>query len=156
MGREYRKEVEGEKQIDCINEFLYIPPREKSSGEIMNSDSKNNCWEYMRCERQPGGKLHNTDGGCPAAIDGMSDGINNGKNGGRFCWAISGTFCFGEVQGSYAKKIQGCMDCGFFWLVVNEEDDLTLSANGLCDTNRKGKIASNGKISASGVTSPDQ
>jgi len=48
------------------------------------------------------------------------------------------------------------MDCGFFWLVAEEEDDLTLSANCLCDTNRKSKIASNGKTSASGVTSPDQ
>ena len=61
-----------------------------------------------------------------------------------------------EVQGSYAKKIQGCMDCGFFWLVAEEEDDLTLSANGLCGTNRKCKIASNGKTSTSDVTSPDQ
>ena len=122
----------------------------------MKSDPKINCWEYMRCERQPGGKLHNTDGGCLAAIDGMKDGINSGSNGGRSCWTIAGTFCFGEVQGSYAKKIQGCMDCGFFWLVVDEEDDLILSANSLCDTNRKGKIASIGKTSASGVTSPDQ
>ena len=122
----------------------------------MKSDPKINCWEYIRCERQPGGKLHNTDGGCPAAIDGMKDGINSGNNGGRSCWTIAGTFCFGEVQGSYAKKIPGCMDCGFFWLVVDEEDDLMLSANGLCDTNGKGKIASIGKTPASGVTSSDQ
>jgi len=136
--------------------FYILYPAKKSPGEIMKSDPKINCWEYMRCERQPDGKLHITDGGCPAAIDGMYDGINSGNNGGRFCWAVSGTFCFGEVQGSYAKKIQGCMDCGFFWLVAEEEDDLTLSANGLCGTNRKCKIASNGKTSASGVTSPDQ
>lgn len=122
----------------------------------MKSGQKINCWEYMRCERQPGGNLHDTDGGCPAAIDGMHDGINGGKNGGRFCWAVSGTFCFSEVQGSYAKKIQGCMDCGFFWLVVDAEDDLTLSENALLDTNRKCKIASNGNTSVSGVPSPDQ
>jgi len=136
--------------------FYILYPAKKSPGEIMKSDPKINCWEYMRCERQPDGKLHITDGGCPAAIDGMYDGINSGNNGGRFCWAVSGTFCFGEVQGSYAKKIQGCMDCGFFWLVAEEEDDLTLSANGLCGTNGKCKIASNGKTSVSGVTSPDQ
>jgi hypothetical protein len=31
-GRENRKEVEGEEQIDCIIDFLYIPPREIITG----------------------------------------------------------------------------------------------------------------------------
>ena len=83
----------------------------------------------MRCERQPGGKLADTHGVCPAATDRTVDEINGGRNGGRFCWSVAGTFCFGEVQGTYAAKLQGCMDCGFFWLVADEEDDFIVSRN---------------------------
>jgi hypothetical protein len=83
----------------------------------------------LRCERQPGGKLAETHGVCPATIDSTVDGINGGKNGGRCCWDIAGTFCFGEVQGIFARKVQDCMDCDFFWLVADEEDDLTISTN---------------------------
>jgi len=122
----------------------------------MKTDQKMNCWEYMQCERHPGGKLHNADGGCPAATDRLSDGINSGINGGRFCWAKGGAVCLGEVQGSYAKKIQGCMDCGFFLLVAEEEDDLMISANCLCDANRKNKMATIGETSVSSLTSSDQ
>jgi len=136
--------------------FYILYPAKKSPGEIMKSDHKINCWEYMGCERQPGGKLHNADGGCSAAIDVLDDGINSGNNGGRYCWAVAGTFCFGEAQGSYAKKIQGCMDCGFFWQVIDEEDNVTIYANGLCGANRKGESALIVKSSASGATSPDQ
>jgi hypothetical protein len=136
--------------------FYILCASEESPEGVMGPEPKGNCWEYMHCERQPGGKLHATEGGCPAAIDAVKDGINSGKNGGRICWDVAGTFCFGEVQGCYARKIQGCMDCGFFWRVVDEEDDLILSAQGLCDTNGKGRMASIGKTSASAVTSPDQ
>ena len=122
----------------------------------MKTEPKKNCWEYMRCERQPGGKLFDADGGCPVATDRSSDGINGGMNGGRFCWAMGGTFCFGEVRGSHARKIQGCMDCDFFWMVADGEDDFIISTNSLCDTNRKNRMASTGETSVSSPTSPDQ
>jgi hypothetical protein len=32
---------------------------------------------------------------------------------GRPCWAVAGTFCDGEVQGTFAKKLINCMDCDF-------------------------------------------
>lgn len=100
-----------------------------SSGEIVSTNSKINCWEFIRCERQPGGKLADAHGVCPAANDCTSDGINGGKNAGRCCWDIAGTFCFGKVQGDYALKLHDCMDCGFLYLVANEEDDFTISTN---------------------------
>lgn len=58
---------------------------------------------------------------CPATIDASSDGLNGGENGGRICWAVSGTFCGGKVQGSFAKKQVSCMNCDLYRKVEKEE-----------------------------------
>ena len=70
---------------------------------------RQNCWEYMKCGREPGGEKANRLGVCPAAADTSFDGINRGKNAGRFCWAVAGTFCGGKVQGSFAEKRKSCL-----------------------------------------------
>jgi len=44
-------------------------------------------------------------GVCPAVVDTSSNGLNGGKNGGRMCWAITGTFCGGQVQGSFTPSV---------------------------------------------------
>jgi hypothetical protein len=80
-----------------------------------------NCWEFKKSRRDPGGIKVSEFGECPASIEKRTDGINNGVKGGRACWAIAGTFCGGELQGSYAIKLSNCMECGFFQLVQNEE-----------------------------------
>ena len=82
---------------------------------------KKNCWEVKKCGREPGGANEQELGVCPAAVEQKLDGINRGKNGGRACWAIGGTMCFGAVQGSFAKKIGSCMHCDFLEQVKNEE-----------------------------------
>jgi len=82
---------------------------------------KNNCWEFMNCGREPGGILVNELGVCPAAVEKKLDEINQGKNGGRSCWGVSGTMCFGYVEGSFAKKIGNCLQCEFFKVVQQEE-----------------------------------
>ncbi len=74
---------------------------------------RQNCWEYMKCGRQPGGDKADVLGVCPAADDRSYDGINCGKNAGRFCWAVAGTFCGGKVQGTFADKRQSWLSCGF-------------------------------------------
>jgi hypothetical protein len=51
-----------------------------------------------------------------------------GKFGGRCCWTVAGTFCFGEAQGTFARKFNDCMECDFFWLVAGEEEEFTPSA----------------------------
>jgi len=56
-----------------------------------------------------------------AANNQESDGINNGKNGGRVCWAIAGTLCGGKVQGVFAEKMAYCAICDFYNKVLNEE-----------------------------------
>ena len=83
--------------------------------------NKLNCWEVLECGREPGG--HNAEklGDCPAAIPGEFDGINDGESRGRFCWAIAGTLCKGEVQGTYALKLKECLRCDFLNRVHKEE-----------------------------------
>lgn len=76
-----------------------------------------NCWEVKQCGREPGGRNIAGLGICPAAVDTRIDGINNGKNGGRVCWAIAGTLCGGKVHGTFASKIANCRHCEFYQTV---------------------------------------
>lgn len=80
-----------------------------------------NCWDIKKCERQPGGAKIDELGLCPASIDASADGLNNGKNGGRICWALTGTFCGGKVQGTSAQKMNSCLACEFYLQVKREE-----------------------------------
>ncbi len=80
-----------------------------------------NCWDFKNCERGPGGKAIVELGICAAATTTGQDGFNRGTNGGRVCWAVTGTLCGGEVQGTFAQKETSCMACDFFKLVRTEE-----------------------------------
>ncbi len=82
---------------------------------------KENCWEFKKCGRQPGGAKVGELGLCPASTDASAEGVNNGKKGGRVCWAVTGTFCGGKVQGTFAQKQLSCMTCEFFKKVKEEE-----------------------------------
>lgn len=83
--------------------------------------SKTNCWEFNNCGREPGGKLVNELGPCPAATLYELDGINGGRKGGRACWALTSTLCHGKRQGSMADKLSQCLECEFRQQVVLEE-----------------------------------
>lgn len=80
-----------------------------------------NCWEHMSCGREPGGLKVEQMGVCPAAEDSDLNGFNDGDKGGRMCWALAGTFCGGERQGSFTRKVTACLDCDFFAKVKQEE-----------------------------------
>lgn len=82
---------------------------------------RQNCWEYMKCGRQPEGDKVAELGICPAAADTSYDGIHSGKCAGRICWAVAGTFCGGRAQGSFADKRGTCLNCDFYKLVQEEE-----------------------------------
>lgn len=82
---------------------------------------KKNCWEVKGCGREPGGKNAKELGVCPAATEEKIDGLHGGKNAGRACWAVAGTFCEGRVQGTFAQKYQDCSLCDFFKQVRKEE-----------------------------------
>jgi hypothetical protein len=62
-----------------------------------------NCWEWKMCGRETGGKNVPEHGVCPAYPD-----------HGKHCARITGTFCDGKVQGTYAIKITDCKICGFY------------------------------------------
>jgi len=82
---------------------------------------RKNCWEVKKCGREPSGENVEKLGVCPAALPNEYNGVNKGKHAGRFCWAVAGTLCEGEVQGTYAKKLMGCLGCEFL-KQVNEEE----------------------------------
>jgi hypothetical protein len=95
-----------------------------SKGEcLLASSEKKNCWEVKKCGRQPGGCNVHKLGVCPASVETRANGINHGKNAGRACWAIAGTLCKGEVQGTFAKKLEICLECDFYKQVWLEEKD---------------------------------
>ena len=84
-------------------------------------NGKLNCWEYMECGREPGGFEVQKYGICSSSASVEADGMNDGKNGGRICWAIAGTFINGKVTGKYADQKYSCINCDFFKLVSDEQ-----------------------------------
>ena len=82
---------------------------------------KKNCWELKNCGRENGGSKASEMGVCTAASDKSTNGFNDGTNGGRFCWAVAGTLCGGEVQGTYAEKQATCISCDVFRQIKTEE-----------------------------------
>ena len=96
--------------------------QEPGSGRIAMNE-KRNCWQVMGCGREPGG-IHAADLGiCPAAVAAKHDGTNGGKNAGRFCWFVAGTFCLNQVQGTFATKFENCLKCSFLRGVLKEEGE---------------------------------
>ncbi len=101
--------------------------------------TKLNCWEHRNCGRGPGGAKVSQLGVCPAATDASFDGINKGKNAGRICWAVAGTFCGGKVRGTFAEKRESCLGCEFFRHVRQQEGTENLSTKFLSFISRDGK-----------------
>lgn len=112
---------------DAERETADIRPELRGrSGKTVTGDSKKddapvNCWEHMKCGREPGGPKVRELGACPAATEKKWNRINGGKNSGRFCWSASGTLCGGKVQGSFAEKVKDCLKCDFLGRVKREQ-----------------------------------
>lgn len=64
-------------------------------------DELPNCWEITKCGREKGGDKVHELGECIASVEGL----------GHSCWAIAGTLCDGEVQGTVAQKLGYCTSC---------------------------------------------
>ncbi len=79
-----------------------------------------NCWEHEKCGREPYGDKVKELGVCPASTEKKLDGVHGGKNAGRACWVVAGTFCHGGVQGVFAQKYNSCRDCSFYRKVQEE------------------------------------
>lgn len=76
--------------------------------------SKINCWEFKKCGREPGGANIDELGACPAATLAAANGFCGGKNGGRACAYITGTYCSGVIQGTSKEKEKNCECCDFY------------------------------------------
>ena len=90
--------------------------------QIQQQHKRLNCWEFMECGREPDGDKEHELGVCPASTRDAQDGLNHGKRGGRVCWALVGTLCFGEVQGVFVEKIATCLECEFYHYVRRQEN----------------------------------
>ncbi|MCK4910132.1 MAG: hypothetical protein KAR83_00750 [Thermodesulfovibrionales bacterium] len=82
---------------------------------------KLNCWEFMKCGREPGGANVDEMGICPATQCKSLDGAHGGKNAGRACWVVAGSMCKGNIQGTFAIKYLDCSRCEFYRYVREEE-----------------------------------
>lgn len=89
--------------------------------------NKTNCWEFKKCGREVNGSNIHELGICPSALQDKGNGIHDGINGGRICWAVAGTLCQGRVQGSFAAKIKDCGQCDFYARVSAEEGRVFLA-----------------------------
>lgn len=73
-----------------------------------------NCWEFKKRGKEPGGENVSEYGVCPASIYTEADGFLGGKNAGRACAFVTGTFCDDRFQGTYREKKKNCLSCGFY------------------------------------------
>jgi hypothetical protein len=96
---------------------------------------KQNCWEVMKCGKESNSEddFFSEDGTCPASTELCTDGVNDGKNAGRACWAISETLCGDEVQGDHISKVRSCLKCEFYKHVQNEEGDKFVTGSELVE-----------------------
>ena len=104
--------------VELLREGIITQPEIIVEGLLL----KQNCWEFLKCGREPGGEKADKSGICPASTDTSVDGLNGGKNGGRMCWTISGTFCEKKIHGIFAKRQLSCRSCNFFKKVKKEEE----------------------------------
>ena len=74
----------------------------------------------MQRGREPRGKNADELGVCSAAADERLTACHGGKNAGRACWVIAGTFCEKKVQGTFAQKYKDRTVCDFFKQVKME------------------------------------
>ncbi len=81
---------------------------------------KLNCWNYKKCGRYPGGPKEKEFGTCPATTIKEADGYLGGRNGGRACMYIAGTFCGGVVQGTAKDKEKNCGGCDYFKMLKKQ------------------------------------
>lgn len=84
-----------------------------------------NCWEFKKCGREPGGHRALELGVCPASVEKALDGAHGGRNAGRACWVVAGSFCGGRIQGTFAMKLLNCWRCDFMNMVKQEEEPCT-------------------------------
>ena len=93
---------------------------QQKSKKIKADSAGLNCWEFKNCGREINGIKVDELGVCPAAKFNESNGFLDGENGGRSCAFVTGTFCGGNVQGTFKDKRKNCLACDFYKLLEKE------------------------------------
>jgi hypothetical protein len=75
----------------------------------------------MKCGRELNGKKVKELGVCPVATHPYADGINEGINGGRICWAIVGSYSLYNLKCPGPGQSHLCFECDFHRKVLGEE-----------------------------------
>jgi len=73
-----------------------------------------NCWEYNNCAKEPKGEQAKKSGECLALTYTRANGYLGGKNGGKSCCYITGSFCSGVLKGTSKEKEKQCGTCDFY------------------------------------------
>lgn len=80
-----------------------------------------NCWEVMKCGRENGGQMALEIGECLASSCVQANGLHQGMNAGRVCWAIAGSYCDNKATCMFAIRMNGCDNCSFYKMVRVEQ-----------------------------------
>ncbi len=84
---------------------------------------KENCWEFIQCGKEVGGKNLNGGPPCPASLELRLHGSNDGFNGGRACWVVENTHTTSDFGGVFTNKLAVCKQCEFYQLVHEEQGE---------------------------------
>ena len=95
--------------------------------------AKLNCFEFQQCGRESSDGFFGDEDTCPTSTKQCTNGVNDGVNGGRACWAIAGSFCGGEAACTFARQVKSCLDCDFYQMVRAEEGDKFVTGSELTD-----------------------
>ena len=79
-----------------------------------------NCWEFKKCGREPNGRNVSVSGVCAVATEVSVDGIHDGKNGGRCCWAVISVSH--DNLGGGSCRILECLKCEFYKMVKDSTE----------------------------------
>jgi len=83
---------------------------------------KLNCWEFKECGREPGGCQAEASGVCRTTTAKGLNGIHDGQNAGRCCWALAiKGFCAANCEAPLGERLKICVACPFHKRVRREE-----------------------------------
>lgn len=88
-----------------------------------------NCWEVLGCGQGPDETLRPGTERCPVPSAAAYAAINDGRAGGRICWAVPGALCRRGLPVELSVEQKPCASCSFFAQVRREQglDGLVLN-----------------------------
>ncbi|NOY53547.1 MAG: PAS domain S-box protein [Deltaproteobacteria bacterium] len=100
INRRVEKErTELQSALDQLSALIHGVIREKNFNTRFSNPHMVRCHEVKNC----------TQKNCPCY----------GKDANR-CWQVAGTFCGGEAQGEFAKKIKNCEECAVYQVATDD------------------------------------